>query len=98
MSWLALVPSLGPGKSWPPVGYSAHSRVLRLAQDQVLRPTIPLGLATDGFAEHPMSFCSRAIWIVAGGVSLPFSPGLYGTYLSSIEENTMTFIGVVTTH
>ena len=53
--------------------------------------------ATVGLVEHPRSFSSAAIWTVAAGVSLPFSPGSKGTYLSFCEENTMTFIGVVTT-
>ena len=76
MSWFAPgVVAVGAGKLWPPVWKTAHSRVFPSAQDHVLRVMMPC-LAVAGLLEHLRFFCNRAIWTVAGGVSLPFSPGL----------------------
>src|SRR5215831_7020989 len=76
---------LGGGKLWPPTSHTASPTRAPLPQlDHVVMVMVPCAATTLG-ARHTSTARNRATSTVAGGDSLPVSPGPKGTAVSSSE-------------
>jgi hypothetical protein len=73
----------GHGKPWPPVFHTANPTLAPLEQSAHVVSVIALCGVTAGDPLHPSTARSAATCTVAGGDSLPLSPGAYGTAVSS---------------